>query len=44
MGKVYPEPPDGFTYVFVSYVTRKNGTRVYASAYGLRAFRILVKA
>ncbi len=43
MPKVYPDPPEGYTYIFVKYVTR-NGIRIYASSYGLRAFRILVKA
>ena len=43
MPKVYPEPPEGYTYIFVKYVTLKDGTRIYASQYGKRAFRILVK-
>lgn len=30
-------------YIFVTYVTKKDGTRVYASQYGKKAFRIWVK-
>ena len=33
---------DGY-YVFVKYITLRNGRRIYASSYGLKAFRILVK-
>ena len=30
-------------YVFCKYITRKDGTRIYASSYGKKAFRIFVK-
>lgn len=30
-------------YVFTTYITRKDGVRIYAKEYGLKAFRILVK-
>ena len=43
MPEVYPDPPDGYKYVYTAYITRKDGTRIYASQYGKRAFRILVK-
>lgn len=43
MPDVYSEPPDGYEYVFTAYITRKDGTRIYASQFGKRAFRILVK-
>ena len=29
-------------YVFTAYITRKDGTRIYASHYGLKAFRFPV--
>lgn len=31
-----------FKYKFVSFITLKNGKRIYAKDYGLRAFRIRV--
>ena len=37
------EVPAGKRYVFVKYITR-DGRRIYASEYGLKAFRILVDA
>lgn len=36
-------PPPGKRAVFVKWITR-NGRRVYASQYGLQAFRIWVDA
>lgn len=35
--------PDGYHYIFVAFITLRNGKRIYARNYGLRAFRILVK-
>lgn len=29
-------------YIFTKYITRKDGTRIYAEQYGKRAFRIWV--
>ncbi len=29
-------------YIFVAYITLKNGRRLYARDYGLKAFRIAV--
>ena len=29
-------------YIFTAYITRKDGTRIYASQYGLKAFSIPV--
>jgi hypothetical protein len=29
-------------YIFVAYITTRSGRRIYASQYGLRAFRIWV--
>lgn len=36
--------PPGYKYVFTTYITARSGKRIYASWYGLRAFRILVPA
>jgi len=33
----------GYHVIFVAYITTRNGKRIYASAYGLRAFAIWVK-
>ena len=30
-------------YVYTAFITLKNGKRIYAKQYGLKAFRILVK-
>ena len=30
-------------YIYVAYITLRNGQRIYAKQYGLKAFRILVK-
>lgn len=35
--------PDGYRYIFVAFITLKNGKRIYAKSRGKRAFRILVK-
>lgn len=32
-----------YTYIYVAYITLKNGKRLYARNYGKRAFRIRVK-
>ncbi len=32
-----------FHYVYVAFITLKNGKRIYAKNYGKRAFRIRVK-
>jgi hypothetical protein len=37
------EQRPGKTLVFVAYITLKNGRRIYASAYGKKAFPIWVK-
>ena len=41
MQKNYEPAPAGKHWKFVAYIT-KNGRRVYAYEYGLKAFRILV--
>ena len=43
MGRVNDDPPEGYVYVFTKYITLRDGTRIYASTYGKKAFRILVK-
>lgn len=34
---------DAVEYVYTAFITLKNGKRIYASQYGLKAFRIAVK-
>ena len=31
------------TYIYVAFITLRNGKRIYAYQYGLKAFRIAVK-
>lgn len=31
------------TYIYVAFITLRNGKRIYARQYGLKAFRIAVK-
>lgn len=33
---------DGLVEVYTAYITLRNGKRIYASSYGLKAFCILV--
>ena len=35
--------PDGYALIFRAYYTSKNGNRVYAKWFGLRAWPILIK-
>ncbi|WP_292805212.1 hypothetical protein [Methylotenera sp.] len=35
--------PEGYEMKFVSFITTKSGKRLYAKAYGKRAWPILVK-
>lgn len=34
---------DDIKYIYVAFITLRNGKRIYASQYGLKAFRIAVK-
>lgn len=34
---------DGIRYIYVAFITLRNGKRIYARQYGLKAFRIAVK-
>ena len=36
-------PESEMNVIYTAYITLKNGTRIYAKNYGLRAFRIYVK-
>lgn len=36
--------PDGYVVKFVPYITKKDGTRLYAKQFGKKAFPIFVKA
>jgi len=38
------QAPPGYRWIFVAWITLKDGTRLYARDYGKKAFRILVKA
>lgn len=35
--------PEGYTVVYTPYITLKNGKRLYAATYGLKAFRLKVR-
>ena len=34
------EKKDDVEYIYTTYITKKDGTKVYASQYGIKAFRI----
>lgn len=34
---------DDVMYIYVAFITLRNGKRIYAKQYGLKAFRIAVK-
>ena len=35
--------PEGYEVIFVAYITLRNGKRLYAAAYGLKAWRLIVR-
>jgi hypothetical protein len=35
--------PQGFTVIFRPWITLRNGKRLYAAAYGLKAFRLVIR-
>jgi hypothetical protein len=35
--------PEGYTVIYRPWVTLRNGRRIYATTYGLKAFRLLVR-
>lgn len=38
-----PKNEEGYKVVYTTYITLKNGRRLYASTYGLKAFRLLIR-
>ena len=34
------EKKDDVEYIYTTYITKKDGTKIYASQYGIKAFRI----
>ncbi|WAC71281.1 hypothetical protein OU995_16990 [Roseateles sp. SL47] len=40
--KVFLPIPDGFEAVYTAYITREDGTRLYAKQFGKKAFRLVV--
>lgn len=38
-----PDPPPGYRWVFRAWITTKSGDRLYAKAYGRKAFPVLVR-
>jgi len=43
MMSLFQNDSESVDYIFVKYVTLKNGHRIYARDYGLKAFRIPVR-
>jgi hypothetical protein len=37
------ESDENVAHIFVAYITLRNGRRIYARSYGLKAFRIPVR-
>ena len=37
------EIPEGYMVVYTAYITLRNGKRLYAAAYGRKAWRLLVR-
>ena len=35
--------PEGYKVVYAAFITLKDGRRIYAAMYGLKAFRFLVR-
>lgn len=35
--------PEGYEVIYVAYRTLRNGRRLYAAAYGLKAWRLVVR-
>jgi hypothetical protein len=35
--------PEGYRVIYVASITLRNGRKLYASAYGKRAFRLVVR-
>jgi hypothetical protein len=39
----YGPAPDGYEYIYRPYITQPDGTKLYASQFGKRAFRLCVR-
>lgn len=37
------EIPEGYEVVYTAYITLRNGKRLYASAYGRKAWKLVVR-
>ncbi len=35
--------PEGYEVVYTAFITLRNGRRLYAAAYGLKAWRLIVR-
>ena len=35
--------PEGYEVIYTAYITLRNGRRLYASAYGRKAWRLVVR-
>jgi hypothetical protein len=35
--------PEGYTVIYRPYITLRNGRRLYAASYGLKAWRLVVR-
>jgi hypothetical protein len=42
-GKKAEEVPEGYRAVFVAWITLRDGRRLYASSYGRKCWRIVVR-
>lgn len=42
MEKFFAPPPEGYKYIYRTWTTLPDGTRIWAKHYGKRAFPILV--
>ena len=43
MKKEAEQIPEGYEVVYTAYITLRNGKRLYASAYGRTAWRLVVR-
>lgn len=43
MSKESEDVPEGYEVVYTAFITLRNGKRLYASAYGRKAWRLIVR-
>jgi len=43
MSKKDAEVPEGYEVIYTKYITLRNGKRLYASAYGKSAWRLVIR-